>query len=429
MTLFFFLLVVGAAVVAWIVAGKKGRSSGGWAVLTFFLGGIPLIVLLFLSDKSDGAIAGQAVARSPGTTSTSKSGSLRARVRWVDRSEDIETGHYIVELKGTHLLVEGHGFAIRNFLLDVTDPSDHMPVIALLDWQQADDSVMFVDVTELGHAAPGEYLSIAPWAPVGLSIFPEMTKSSHSGRRRLAANLSLVTDTGDEFWSTTVLFDADLPVPGYVEDREHERADDGLIVRMAVAVAAAAGDINEAELQIISEWSQARIAYLDKDDAERSERAAALNGALKRSVADATSGSLDLGATITRFLTEGSVGGRVEAIELSLAVMRVDGVADQGEMTLINRLAKQFEVDQSWFSGSRDKSISGLTADSATASDYMTLLGIDPKADQATIRRELNEQYDRWASRAVSLSDPERRREAEQMIDTIARARLELLNS
>jgi hypothetical protein len=109
--------------------------------------------------------------------------------------------------------------------------------------------------------------------------------------------------------------------------------------------------------------------------------------------------------------------------------MRADGTADSEEMALINKLAKRLDVDASWFAEHRDKSVSGLLTNTETASDFATLLDIDPSADQETIRRQLNEQYDRWSSRAVSISDPDKRREAEEMLDTIARARIELLGA
>ena len=42
--------------------------------------------------------------------------------------------------------------AFRHLLVDVTDGTEE-PVIALLDWQQYDDSVLFSDITPLGKQA------------------------------------------------------------------------------------------------------------------------------------------------------------------------------------------------------------------------------------------------------------------------------------
>lgn len=425
----YLLIFVGGPLLCGWLASKRNRNVGGWAIAGLFFPVISIIVLLVAGTKEPKL--GELPSKSGGTLpkASSGTGALSARVRWVDQDDRIDVGHFRVELKGRHNLPAGENVGLRNFLLDVTDPNDPAPIIALLDFQQANDSVVFLDVTDLGYTERGQFLNIPTWSEVSLRMFPEMLKSTHSGKRRLRAQLTLVTGGGREFWSANVDFDAELPVPGYVEDRERERADDGLIVRLGVAVAASSGGIGDDELGEIRNWSQARLAYLDEGDDERTERAESLNGALERSVHDAEAGTLDLGATIDRFLAEGSESGRVEAVELALAVMRADGSADSEEMGLINKLAKRLDIDESWFAEHRDKSVSGLVTNTETAGDFATLLGIDPSADKETIRKELNDQYDRWSSRAVSIADPDKRREAEEMLDTIARARAELLGT
>jgi hypothetical protein len=426
---FYLLIFIGGPVLCGWLASKRHRSVAGWAIAGFFFPVISLIILLAIGSKAPKM--GQMLPSAGGALPRASAGmgGLSARVIWVDKDDRIDVGHYRVEVKGRHALPAGENVGLQNFLLDVTDPSDPAPIIALLDFQQANDSVAFLDITDFGYTERGQFLNISSWTDVDLRMFPEMLKSTHSGKRRLRAQLSLVTGSGREFWTAGVDFDADLPVPGYVEDRERERADDGLIIRLGVAVAASSGGVADEELEVIRSWSQARLAYLDEGDDERIERAESLNGALQRSVLDSEAESLDLGATIDRFLAEGSEAGRVEAIELALAVMRADGSADGEEMGLINKLAARLDVDKSWFSENRDKSVSGLVTKTESAGDFATLLGIDESADSDTIRKQLNEQYDRWSSRAVSMSDPDKRREAEEMLDTIARARAALLGA
>ena len=407
-----------------IPLAADGSSAGYFIPI-----GLIIWIAWWLIKKAAGANSSEPSQQSVvGSQPRPGTDSLIARVRWVERSEHIASGHYLVEVKGKQQLVAGQSARFQNFLRDTTDPSAPLPVIALLDWQQAEDSIAFLDTTELGMSEVGEYLNFPDWKSINLPIFPEMTKAPYSGQRRLTASLRLVTSRGGTLWSKDVEFGADLSVAGFIEDRDREQADDGLIVRMAVAVAAASGEVSDDELAVIHRWSQDRLSYLDAKDEERASRATALNQALARSIRDADLDALDLGATIKRFLVEGSEGGRIEAIELCLGVMRADGVADHNEMIVINRLAKQFEIDPAWFADKRDKSVSGLTTQTTTAADYATLLGIDPKASKDTIRQQLNEQYDRWSSRAVSLADPDQRRAAEQMLETIARARAELIN-
>ena len=103
------------------------------------------------------------------------------------------------------------------------------------------------------------------------------------------------------------------------------------------------------------------------------------------------------------------------------------GSIDDDEMVVVKRLADQLDVDPAWFAETRDKAVSGMNVRAESASAFGVLLGIDITADAVTIRRQLAEQYDRWNSRAVSISDPEKRREAEEMLELVARARRELL--
>ena len=335
--------------------------------------------------------------------------------------------HVAIEIRGQASLPEGREAWFRHTLVDVTHPKNPLPVLALLDWQQAADSRSFSDVTAIGVTQRGQFLDIRDWYDASLHVFPEATQAPASGHRELLSIVELMSAPNVVLWKFETPFSMQLPLEGYVEGKTREHADDGLIVRMAVAVAAAAGDVSDVELQVIRSWSQARLGYLVPGDPDRASRVKALNGSLVRSVTDADQGNLDLTATITRFLKEGSEGGRLEAIELCLAVMKADGVADRDELALINRLVAGFKIDPKWFADARDKSFSGLATQTSSAADYATLLGIDPKASKDTIRLELNRQYDRWSSRAVSLADPARRREAEAMLETIAQARAELL--
>jgi tellurite resistance protein len=382
---------------------------------------IGFFVIRWIARNSDtGSVSIPSMSGGPRNT-------LEARVKWVEPNDDLDIGHYSVQFRGDLPLPVANRVYVHHFLGDTTDGGDAKPVIALLDWQQASDSIAFFETTDLGYVEYGEYLNLDTWTDLGLNVFPEMVKAPFSGQRKMTAIVSIETASGDVVWARELPFVAELPVPGYIEDKQRERVDDGLIVRVGIAVAASDGDIVEEELEVVRDWSQSRIAYLDDDDPDRAERADVLNAALRVAVEDAQAGRLDLGATISALFEDGSEAGRVEAVELGLAVMRVDGMVDNAEMAVINRLAQQLEVDETWFADNRDKSLSGITLSSASATDYAAVLGIDMDASEDTIRRQLNALYDKWSSRAVSVEDPEKRREAEEMLETIAKARQELL--
>lgn len=387
-----------------------------------FLFGAWWLIKLLMRDSSNPQ------APKPFVASTNNS-QLQLRVAWREDDDSWPQPHFLVECRGEVPLIWNAEMAFRHRIVDVTDGTEE-PVIALLDWQQYDDSVLFSDITPLGKAGTNKQ-HWEDWRSLRFPIFPSMIRTPRSGQRTLRSLVDLVaiTEGGvQQMWAGTIDTVIAIAQAGYLDDIDHERADDGLIVRLATAVSAASGHVSDDELATIQTWALARLSYLEADDPVRAERAEAINGALRRSATDAEAGTLDMGATISRFLAEGSETGRVEAIDLCLAVMRADGVADRSEMEVINRIAQKLEVDQDWFAENRDKSVSGLSTALDDAADYFALLGIDSSADPETIRKQLLEQYDRWNSRSVSLSDPEKRREAEQMLEIIAKARAELLS-
>jgi uncharacterized tellurite resistance protein B-like protein len=356
-------------------------------------------------------------------------GSLELRMRWVTDSDVWPSPHFLLECRGSAPIIRGAEIAFRHRLVDVTDPDDPKAVVAVLDWQQFDDSVVFSDITPLGEGA-SSIREWETWSSMKFPIFPDMVRTARGGERQLLSLVDLVavTQSGLEIlWEGRVSTTVTVASVGYEEVDERQKIDDGLVVRLGVAVAAAAGDIDALEVHAIRHVMQNRVSYLDDADDDRNSRLDEMDAVLERSIADAETGALDLGATISRFVSEGTHEARVEAIELALAVMKADGSIDDDEMVVVKRLADQLDVDPAWFAETRDKAVSGMNVRAESASAFGVLLGIDITADAVTIRRQLAEQYDRWNSRAVSISDPEKRREAEEMLELVARARRELL--
>jgi tellurite resistance protein len=356
-------------------------------------------------------------------------GSLELRTRWVTDSEAWPSPHFLLECRGSVPTRRGCEIAFRHRLLDVTDPDDPKAVVAVLDWQQFDDSVLFSDITQLG-AATSNFQEWSTWSSMKFPIFPEMIRTARSGERQLLSIVDLVavTKSGLEvLWEGSLTTAVTVQNVGYEEFDERQKIDDGLIIRLGVAVAASAGEIESSELHVIRHAMENRVSYMDDADDDKHSRLEEMDAVLQRSIGDSQAGSLDIGATISRFVAEGTHEARVEAVELALAVMKADGSIDSDEMVVVKRLADQLDVDPGWFAETRDKAVSGMNVQAESASAYGLLLGIDATADPETIRRQLAEQYDRWSSRAVSISDPEKRREAEDMLELVAKARQELL--
>jgi DnaJ-domain-containing protein 1 len=113
------------------------------------------------------------------------------------------------------------------------------------------------------------------------------------------------------------------------------------------------------------------------------------------------------------------------AVELCFAVMAADGVASADELETVNKIAEKLDVNPQLLSAARDKSLSGLSGGATNDRDRYAILGIDASGDPDEIRSQLSSLYKRWSSRATTLTDPAKRKEAEDMLRLIAEIRAE----
>lgn len=330
---------------------------------------------------------------------------------------------YDVQIRGLTRVRHGSSPMATTSIVDMTSGAPQ-PVIAMLNEQQADDSVIFQHRMALGFwnssiLGTSDWTSIAP-------IFPVTLRAPRSGRRTLKVLVQIhdALNEDEVFYFEALDLSVELSEIGWEEFSERRSADEAAIVRLAMGVAAASGGLHEAELGVIKAWASEQVAILEGDPRDRKKRD--LNVAIREGARDASAGDISLSAEVDLLHRNGTPGGRLEAIELCLAVASADGTADRQELESINQIADRLEVDRDWFSGARDKALRGTQLEVGVADDLAALLGIDRRAPREDIRRELTAQYDRWSSRAVSLEDPARRAEAEQMLDLIARAREEL---
>ena len=134
-------------------------------------------------------------------------------------------------------------------------------------------------------------------------------------------------------------------------------------------------------------------------------------------------GQLEVGATVDELKEFATPIICIEAIELCLDIMAADGVADDNELNTINVIARRLEVDLDRFGELKDKRLLTLPAGVAGNVDLRALLSIEAEWDSDQIRTHLNRLYAQWNSRAESLQDAERRNQAEEMLNHIARAR------
>lgn len=394
--------------------------------------GIIILIVLFVGPfRLLGALFGatkEAVAPNAGRPRMQP---IEARVRHIPAAgADGLPDHYLVETRGVTAVSPSRELVAIAMLDDTTDgTSEPLPVLSLLDWQQASSSPIFFDKTKIG-VWNGHVFGTEDWTSLEIRIFPQVLRAPYSGTRTMRVRVQIYDDASSSdlaFWSTDLTLTCDLDEVGWMEQSERREVSERCAIRMAMSVAVATDGIDAAEKSVIRSWAKDQLDYVA--DAYRQERKAELNRILIEAIEDANSGEIDLGAEIQRLRDNGTQGGRLEAVELCIAVMGADGRADHEELEQVNKIAKKLEVDDVWFAQLRDKAVSAIAVSSeGSAEELAAVLGIDLSQDQATIRAQLNAAFDRWSSRSTSVSDPDKRAEAERMLDVVAEARTKLLN-
>ena len=287
--------------------------------------------------------------------------------------------------------------------------------------QQANDAPAFLCTRPIPYLV-GNRIIIGSWARVGIPVIIDSLMGPIGGKRELRLDVQLIQADGHIFWRTEVPFTAELDF-GYRDVDDRRTANQALSIQLAVAVASASDGIHDAEIDAINTWIKKNVEGLEGE--ERTKRKKALIASLRSAQQRSEAGTLQISKLITKLKNEGTRSGRMMAVELCFTVMAADGIASADELETVNKIAKRLEVDPQLLSAARDKSLSGLSGGAVNARDRYAILGIDASGDPATIRTQLSALYKKWSSRATTLTDPAKRKEAEDMLRLIAEVRAE----
>jgi tellurite resistance protein len=358
----------------------------------------------------------------------------RERINSEKRSFDV----YRIEVKGLFPVQIPTLVGTVASIFDATETDANgkpllRPVTCFIDDAQEPESRCYQDLTKIGLIQPNT--GFVDWQTVG-NVIPETLTGPYSGPRTLRVFLRCFDIAhppqirhgfidGEVLGTFAESFEYELTGKGYLEAIAERRRGEELIVQAAMSVALSDGSLADEEGTLIRQWISRTLDMVN--DEERAARKEQFNSTLKKCFADGRAGKLDLAAVLEELARVGDDALKTEAVELCLDVMSADGHADQKELQQVNGIAEQLGVDLQRFQELKDKRIAGLSASISTAGDYHALLGIDQQWGNEEIRTHLNRLYSQWNSRAESLEDPEKRAQAERMLETIAGARKALL--
>ena len=389
-----------------------------WLVVIFFV--IWIIGSLGSSDSS----TKQSPAQTPRTAASPSSGdgaTFFGRLAPVpgDDGKPIP-GLRLLEVRGFLQAPDATPAYLRAMIFD-KEMGYEAPVVTHNTEQQASDAPVFLCTRAVGYD-PGNRIHHEGWVSTGIPVMEDTLVGPKGGARNLFMAVEILQTDDFMMWRTEIPFSVNLDF-GYQDIDDRLASNQALSVQLAVAVAATTEGIHDAELKAINTWIKKNTEELETE--ERSKRRKSLVTTLRTAQQRAEAGTLQISKLIGKLKTEGTRSGRMMAVELCFAVMAADGVASADELETVNKIAEKLDVNPQLLSAARDKSLSGLSGGATNDRDRYAILGIDASGDPEQIRAQLSALYKRWSSRATTLTDPAKRKEAEDMLRLIAEIRAE----
>ena len=370
---FLILIIGGIWFIIWIVGLFSGVGDGGYSGY----------------DNNLGDFRGRAIE-----TSCS-----------LDSGDDVD----VIQFEGRGILdhrYDREELTVAVNMIDVTEEGDISPVLTTMDWQQEEETMILLNETELG---PMEMdVGFSEWASMGIAPI-DTTLFPKKGMRKFAVCFYLYPTHSNARIQFGVLENPDLlygfheamfnlvvKEDGYVERGENINKARKLAIQLAMCMSAADGSIDQPELDTIKLWVEKISTMESEEDREGfvSEFSQLINSASQ----DALSGLLSLDDTINGINQYAQDTEKYEAIELILDVMTSDGVADQSELTMLDKVTTRLSLDPGQVRALRDKRISSAGSVQLEKGDLRLLVGISEDMTEEEVRRL-------WAFRWPLLSE------------------------
>lgn len=346
-------------------------------------------------------------------------GILNCRVRLTPPEKGSEgSAAFAVDVCGAiEAPADMHPATLRISIVDATDgDSRAVPVHARVKEWQAPDSPAFCYNADLGRL-PHRVTTLTEWTtlaqlPIDWLVFPR--KGERVFRFQV---LVLSRQDGRELARAEYAAEVENTDYGYIDSEENVERSRILAVGLAFAVSASDYKLFNCEVDLIKNWAKDNI-HLSNTSEKVVERK--IEKALDKTVGFFRNGNhLDARRICEEIVKIAPVAERYDILDLCLHVAQTKGCATAEELAILKRLAEWLEVDPDRFRGMMERV---LPVGIQEVTDTETLLGITADMSQEKARQHLNREYSKWNSR-VTNSDPEVRRQADQMLRLIAEAR------
>jgi hypothetical protein len=249
--------------------------------------------------------------------------------------------------------------------------------------------------------------------PFDLVDFPK------SGNRRIRCEFQLVDGNLRMFpyGSTTTTVELFIPTDGYLDKLEKRDNSYKYLINLALLVAQSDGRIAMKEMSSIEKWIDEKFSSDNEKKLKYIEHARDMKEKLK---IDST--YLDTNKEIRKFSNEATKKIIYEGLDLLVRIMSADLSHDTNEKQIIQEFIDHNSIPKEEYQKIYNKHI-----DASMIENEITEveLGITPNMTLAEKKKVLREQYQLW-SKKITSSDEKVRRNAETMIEKIAKERAKL---
>jgi tellurite resistance protein len=308
---------------------------------------------------------------------------------------------------------------------------DLRAVISSLDFFQEKATEGFQNVVEAGQIRPNE--GYRNWVKVA-TLYPETLTGTHKGKRKLTICVRAMPSDqipliewgmGEKgmitFSAATHEVEIELNEKGWIEAQEERSLAKQLMVKIAVSVASADGEMNAAEGKIIQSWIKDQLRGLSESNSQKVK--SELNAALKEAFIEAQNGELNQEKLVLKLKDLELHSINQTLLEFLVTVIGADNEITQDEMAIIKKIGLELSVDYDDIKAMSDKAFLEMGSVPETANELEALLGIDASWDGPKVLAHLRGEFSKWNGRIQALEDEEEKDKAQKMLDAIAVAR------
>lgn len=209
---------------------------------------------------------------------------------------------------------------------------------------------------------------------------------------------------------------------GFMENLLNRDEIEKASIQVALAIAAADGNLNQKELNEIKKWANLAIFGLDEDKAK--EKKKNLTKFIKESYEIAKAKKLSLSTLLEVINDKALKEQKYELIDLLLKVVGADDTLSKEEDKMLVSIVKKLNIDQNTFNEMKNKTLAviGKIETSASSESGEELLGLSKDMTDAEKCKELRKLFSKWNGQTNSTNKKIKSR-AQEMTKLIAELR------